>query len=510
MAAAAEAADTAAAKEEDADATQEVPETSLVPATPDEGLQVATRIPYKSTYEGGPEHINGVVRVLREDEKMNPLYRPLPPEQDEDWHALVRCGGAGEVADTVEEQKARYSVKNKNSPEIHPGLPENCLAKPDIMITTSMDYLMRTWDAKTYRQLQEFEGHINFVNEAIQYKGDRILSAGDDFTIRMWKIGPPGTPGELLATYWISMYPMKTVTGLPGERAATGGLDKCVRIISLVTGLVLYKITDHRDFGPERSFFQKEGCGCVWCVLHLRDNLMASGADDCTVRLWDIDTGKNLAMKIGHLGYGEDIGEPGIGWKLSERFASVLRMCHLGKDGTQFATCSYDRTVCIWDATDPTDLQVLRRWKAAENGILGIGLVGKDKIATCGACKAVKVWNFETGELIHETPTRGIAGGVCCLDDSKIAIGGGDATLRIHDWTTGKDIANFYAHDLTIHYCAPMVLSHMDEDNWTKEAIMYQNVTHPDNEKDSKYALEQMRKVIFNAINYMDLTDEFP
>ena len=38
-----------------------------------------------------------------------------------------------------------------------------------------------------------------------------------------------------------------------------------------------------------RNFFQLEGCGSIWCLLHLRQNLLVSGSDDATVRLWDIE-----------------------------------------------------------------------------------------------------------------------------------------------------------------------------------------------------------------------------
>jgi WD40 repeat protein len=37
-----------------------------------------------------------------------------------------------------------------------------------------------------------------------------------------------------------------------------------------------------------RNFFQLEGCGSIFSVLHLRQNILASGSDDSTVRLWDI------------------------------------------------------------------------------------------------------------------------------------------------------------------------------------------------------------------------------
>ncbi|CAJ1443676.1 unnamed protein product [Effrenium voratum] len=460
-----------------------------------------------ASFCGGPEPVNGLVRVHLEEDLMNPRFKPLPPERDEEWHELIRCGGGGEVPDTPLQQAARYQTENPNSPETHPGLEEHCVAKPDVVITSSMDYLIRTWDVKKgFKMHQEFTGHLNFVNQVLPYRGDKILSCSDDYTCRLWQIGEAGTEGELLFTYWINMYPMKAVCALPGQRAGVGGLDKTVRIFSLVTGCTLFRMTDHRDFGPDRNFFQKEGCGIIWCMLHLRNNIIASGSDDCTVRLWDIDQGKCLCTQIGHKGYGEDIGEPGLGWKLAERFATVIRMCHLGKDGQQFASCSYDRTITIWDATTPTDLQVLRNFKAHGNGIVGLGIAGKQHLVSCSGDKTVKVWNFETGELEREIPTRGIASDACMIDDGTIFIAGGDATIRIYNWREDKEVKQFYAHDLTLQFCAPVFLAQKDPRNWTEVPIMYQNITYPENEADSKCALEQMRKILYNALNYAEIS----
>lgn len=461
----------------------------------------------ENTFQGGPVPVNGMQRKLQDEDRFNPRFKPLPPEEDEAWKELIKCGGAGEEADTPEQQAKRYETANPRSPETHPGLEDFCYGTPDVVITCSMDYLIRTWDTKSYKKIQEFEGHLNFVNQVVTYRKDQILSCSDDYTCRLWKMGEPGKTGELLITYWINMYPMKAVCALPGQRAAVGGLDKTVRIFSLVTGFTLFRMLGHKEGGPDKNFFQLEGCGAIFSLLHLRQNLLASGSDDSTVRLWDIDTGKCLSVEIGHQGYREDVGEPGVGWTLSERFATVTKMCHLGKDGLQFASCSYDRTVVIWNVAPGSQLQVLKNFKAHENGIVGIGYAGKNIIATCSGDKTVKIWKLEEPEplLLCKLTTRGIASDVCMIDDATVFIAGGDATIRIYNWKEERDVTQFYAHDITLQCCVPVRRADVDPELWTEVPIMYQNVTYPENEEDSRAALEQMRKVLYNALHYSEV-----
>lgn len=145
------------------------------------------------------------------------------------------------------------------------------------------------------------------------------------------------------------------------------------------------------------------------------------------------DLGECLGVRIGHMGYGEDIGEPGVGWKLSQRFATVIKLCHVGKaqpwPGPQ--RCGVPCRMAISSPAAPTTgawcfgtsptawrceprspglelafAQALRRFKAHENGILGLAY-GFGHLVTCSGDKTVKIWDLETGEMELEIATRG-------------------------------------------------------------------------------------------------------
>merc|ERR1719305_545888 len=140
---------------------------------------------------------------------------------------------------------------------------------------------------------------------------------------------------------------------------------------------------DHFVHGPDNSFMQSEGCGETTYLTHIKNNLMASCSDDSTVRFWDIDTGKCLHMEIGHFGYGRDIGEIGIGFKISEQFAGVWKVVNLGDDGKHVASCSFDRTISIWSCEDIDNIHREKTWSAGSNGVASVDAVGPEHLATC-------------------------------------------------------------------------------------------------------------------------------
>merc|ERR1712137_386518 len=122
---------------------------------------------------------------------------------------MGQCGGAGERADTKEEQLARYKSVPMDGVEMNPG-GHLFKSRPDLIATASLDYTIKTFDIKTYKQVQFFEGHINSVNCVQCYHGNMLLSAADDATGRLWKLGTEEM-GELLMTYWCNVYCVKGI-----------------------------------------------------------------------------------------------------------------------------------------------------------------------------------------------------------------------------------------------------------------------------------------------------------
>lgn len=456
-----------------------------------------------NAFGGGCQPFYPSVRPVTDEQLNDPRFKPIPPENDQEWLDFVRLGGAGDQPDTPEQQKARYKTEVADSVEVYPGLAKHQLRPPDLIATCSMDYTVRTFDChNNYQLVQVFEGHFGMVNCVCAYRGTMLISTADDCTVRIWKRGTEDY-GELLWTFFISPQPIKCLAPLPGSRAVCGGLDKILRIISLETGNTLIKF---REYHGDDHFTLLEGCGSLASVIHLRENIIVSGADDSSVRLWDIDKGKCIGTyRGGHPGYGAEIGGTSVGYELAETFAAAWNITHLGDGGKLFASCSYDRTITVWDATDAKDVKVVRNWRAADNGIVHISLVAPDVVAVCSGDKHMRLYNWKTAEHLHTVRTdRGIPMCTLYLNDHLLAMCGGDSTIRIMDWKDKpKDLlgeTGFNAHEFIISDCAAVYYDDEDDSHWTADPILYATEDKAVGDKDAEASITLFQSLLQDAL----------
>lgn len=148
----------------------------------------------------------------------------------------------------------------------------------------SWDYTVRLWDAATGKRLHELTGHTADVRHlAFTPDGKTLVSGGFDGTVRLWD---PET-GKCLRTIQAHDAFVERVAVLPDGR----------RVLSAGGGQVLRE-----------------------------DTTVVS--PDTAVRLWDLETGRELASWTGHRG--------------------PVRTLALTPNGTRFLSGSDDRTVRLW------------------------------------------------------------------------------------------------------------------------------------------------------------------
>jgi WD40 repeat protein len=322
------------------------------------------------------------------------------------------------------------------------------------IVSGGNDATLRLWDAGTGQPIgAPLAGHTDWVTSvAFSPDGHRIVSGSKDRTLRLWDAGTGQPIGAPLAGHTDLI---TSVAFSPdGHRIISGGNDATLRLWDAGTGQPIgAPLTGHTSTVTSVAF-SPDG------------HRIVSGSVDHTVRLWNADTGQPVGQPLaGHRGYvtsvafspdghrivsgsddntlrlwdagtGQPVGAPLIGhsnWVTSVAFSP---------DGHRIVSGSLDQMVRLWDAgTGPP---------------VGAPLIGHSdwvasvafspdghRIVSGSWDQTLRLWNADTGEPIGP-PLTGHTSAVTSVafspDGRRIVSGSRDNTLRLWNADTGEPI----------------------------------------------------------------------
>jgi RNA polymerase sigma factor (sigma-70 family) len=176
--------------------------------------------------------------------------------------------------------------------------------------------------------------------------------------------------------------------------------------------------------------------GQVYAVAYSPDgSILASGARDSGIRLWDAATHKELRHLQGH--------------------QNGIMAIAFSRDGKRLASASEDRTIRLWDVTTGKCLGLFQGHEAA---VMAVVMVPDGKtIISAGLDKAIRFW-----EVPDLQPGQGAMAGkeIRCLNDKlgylyalalspdakTLAAGNGNGRIRLWDLTTSKESGELVGH----------------------------------------------------------------
>ncbi len=280
------------------------------------------------------------------------------------------------------------------------------------LVSGSDDRTVRIWSGgQQERSLTGFRGGVR----RLSFLRDGLLQGLlEDDTLRVWDLGV-GTavlqrPGA--DSMWqrpsrarpeLDAYLQRQGRGLAvalspdGASLATGAQDRSVRLWDVENRNQIRSWEDQR--GDIRSVaFSPDGL------------LLASGSSDRLVRLWQVRSGAPPLTMPGH----------------RDAVAHVA----FSADGKRLASASFDRSVRVWSVETGREL---RNFPALEAPAVVVGFSPDGKrLASASLDRSVRLWNLETGRELARLPgPRGPVALTFSPDGRELLVGGEDGCIRI-------------------------------------------------------------------------------
>ncbi len=198
-----------------------------------------------------------------------------------------------------------------------------------------------------------------------------------------------------------------------GQVLASGSQDCTIKVWNTSTGKLQRTLSAHKD--TVRSL-----------AMSADGSILASGSGDTTVKLWDLSTGKLIGTFSGH--------------------SSPVWSVDLAPDGKTLISASEDGRIEIWNLHTGATKTI----ESAHNSRIFAVVLSPDQqtFATGSKDKTIKLWHLSTGKLLrtinhHTDAVRTLA---YSRDGQQLASGSWDTTIQIWNPQTGKRLQTLTGH----------------------------------------------------------------
>jgi WD40 repeat protein len=245
-------------------------------------------------------------------------------------------------------------------------------------LSAGYDATLRLWDVGSARELRRFTGHNGRIQAiAVSPDGRFALSCGCDRSLRLWDLEQGREVRRFPEhKHWV----MCTAFSPDGRLAVSGGFDGAVRLWEVATGR---EVTAARKGGLFERLrvslgrggeprFEGHGRAVTAVVFDPTGRRLLSAGADGTLRLWDVESGKEVRRFVGH--------------KMSVTAAA------LSSDGRRALSGGLDHTVRLWDVATG---QELHRYDGHAEVVSGVAFSPDGRMALSGSADVtVRLWGL--------------------------------------------------------------------------------------------------------------------
>ncbi len=205
-----------------------------------------------------------------------------------------------------------------------------------------------------------------------------------------------------------------------GRLAAFASADKTVRLWDVESNREVRRCIGHT--------------ASLWCVAFSPDGKrLLSGGKDATLRLWDTATGREVRKFEGH-----------------DDLVSCLAFA---PDGKRALSGGFDGEVHLWDLERGNLLDDFH-FGAAVKHVQGVAFAPDGQRVLVCVDRSLFVLDADSGKVLHELRghTQSVVCAVFSRDGKSILSAGDDATLRLWEADSGKLVRSFTGHESGVRF----------------------------------------------------------
>jgi len=191
-----------------------------------------------------------------------------------------------------------------------------------------------------------------------------------------------------------------------GRLAVSASKDRTLKVWEVDTGRELRTLEGHT--------------GDVLGAAISRDGQLAiSASRDSTLKVWEVASGRELRTLRGHSNAVSDVA--------------------LSADGRLAVSASWDDTLKVWDVPSGGELRTLQGHAST---VSGVALSGDGRLAVSASWdNTLKVWEVASGrELRTLQGHSGEVSAVAMSEDGRLAVSAGDRTLKVWEVGSGREL----------------------------------------------------------------------